>query len=45
MQFPIKISMTFFAEIEKDIKTYTEKQKIPNCQSNLENKRLILELL
>ena len=35
---PIKISVTFFTELEKNPKMYMELQKTPNEQSNPEKK-------
>ena len=35
---PIKISVTFFTELEKNPKIYMESQKTPNKQSNPEKK-------
>ena len=32
---PIKVTMTFFTELEQNIKTCVETQKTPNSQSNI----------
>ena len=41
---PIKISRTFFTELEQLILEYLEPQKTLNCQSNPEERRTNLEV-